>query len=281
MTLLRDLRRQLSARGIRPDRRLGQNFLTDASVLERIAEVVAESAESVLEIGPGPGTLTERLRDRVHDVVALEKDPRFVAYLREHLGSRVEIVEGDALKVDLGAWGPGRAVVGNIPYLITSPLLFRLLELRDRSVQLAQPAHLGPVTLMIQREVADRWLAAPGTKTYGIPSVLLQVHAEPRRVLDVDRDAFWPAPRVDSAVVHWVWRTSPAVPMPDPSHFSRVVRAAFSQRRKKLKNALGSAFGPELIAHAAAREDLDRRAETLSVEEFGRLAEALVDGPPP
>lgn len=266
MSLKRDLRTRLAVHGFRPDRRLGQNFLVNEAVLERIATAVASSTTSVLEIGAGPGNLTAYLVERVRNVVALEKDPRLLPLLRKRFGDRLEIVQGDALAVNLSAWGPGRAVVGNIPYLISSPLLFRLIGER---------ADLGSVTLTVQREVADRWLATPGTKAFGIPSVLLQVYAAPRRIIEVSRTSFWPVPRVDSTVVHWSWREAPVVAMRNPKHFSRVVRASFSQRRKKLRNALASAFPPERIREAARFEDLDRRAETLSVEDFGRLAERL------
>ena len=271
MSLQREIRARLRMHGLRPDRRLGQNFLVDEEVLEEIAATVGASATAVLEIGAGPGTLTARLLKHVSSVVALEKDRRLIPVLREQFGDQLDVVEGDALQADLSGWGRGRAVAGNIPYLISSPLLFRLLD---------QRANLGPVTLMVQREVANRWLAVPGTKAFGIPSVLLQVYALPRRVIEVSRTSFWPAPRVDSTVVHWSWRPTPAVAMPDPKHFSRVVRASFSQRRKKLRNALATVFPVEQIRRAALREDLDRRAETLSIEEFGRLAEGLATGRP-
>ena len=269
MNLERDLRTQLAARGLRPDRRLGQNFLVDEDVLRTIADSVGASATSALEIGAGPGTLTRYLLAELQDVVALEKDRRLVPVLRARFGTQIEVVEGDALSIDLTQWGRGRAIVGNIPYLISSPLLFRLIE---------QRGELGPVTLMVQREVADRWLAEPRTKAYGIPTVMLQVHARIKRVIEVPRTAFWPAPRVDSTVVQWSWRSGPAAPIRDPKHFSLVVRACFAQRRKKLKNALSSAFSAERIQNAARDVDLDQRAEMLSVEEFCRLAERLGHG---
>ncbi len=258
---------------LRAKKRLGQNFLVDAHALEDIAATAdADSPAGFIEIGPGPGTLTRRLARYGRPVVAVEKDSVLVSMLKTELASvaHLDIVHGDALDEDLAARLPEvsrPAVVGNIPYNISSPLIVRLV---------AQRARLGPVTLLLQREVVDRLLAEPGTKAYGRLSVLLQLHAELRRGRTIPPGAFWPAPKVHSAVITWRWRATPAAPVRDPLHFERVVKAAFGQRRKMLRNALRSAFGGERIdAVAKSGFDLERRAERLTLTEFARLADLL------
>ena len=258
---------------IRTKKRLGQNFLVDGAVLDDIARFATRlSADGMIEIGPGPGTLTRRIAGTGQPTVAIEKDPVLAEMLREELSdlANVEIVEGDALDGELkdrmnAVNRP--AVVGNIPYNISSALIVRLVDQRQ---------HLGPVTLLMQREVVDRLLAGPGSKTYGRLSVLLQLYAEPHRGRLVAPGAFWPAPRVQSAVVQWTWRSTPAVKVGDPQHFERVVKTAFGQRRKTLRNALRAGFHDDRVRNAAASGlDLGRRAEQLSLADFSELAEAL------
>ena len=258
---------------LRANKRLGQNFLVDASALEDIAATAdADAPPGFIEIGPGPGTLTRRLARYERPVTAVEKDGVLVAMLKAELASapHVEVVHGDALDGHLADRLPNvarPAVVGNIPYNISSPLIVRLVAQRER---------LGSVTLLLQREVVDRLLAEPGTKAYGRLSVLLQLHAELRRGRTLPPGAFWPAPKVHSAVVSWRWRSTPAAPVRDPVHFERVVKAAFGQRRKMLRNALRSAFASERVAAAAAAGfDLERRAERLTLIEFAWLADLL------
>ncbi len=258
---------------LRAKKRFGQNFLISDPVLDDIANTALIAPGSgLIEIGPGPGTLTRRLGRSGLPVVAIEKDATLVDMLRDELAAleQVEIVQGDALVGELADLLPlshRPAVVGNIPYNISSPLLVRLVEQRHR---------LGPVTLLMQREVVDRLLAAPGSKVYGRLSVLLQMYATASRGRLVQPGCFWPPPKVQSAVISWTWRSEPAVPVPDPQHFERVVKTAFGQRRKMLRNALRSGFG-DLGVQACVRGgfDLEQRAERLSLADFARLAELL------
>lgn len=273
MTLREDTQALLERHGLWAKKRFGQNFLIDGGVLQDIAHAALRGGERhVIEIGPGLGALTGALLDRGVEVRAIEMDRTLVPILeQEHAGRPLTILPGDALAVDFTTVYPPAvrpAVAGNIPYNISSPLLMTLL---------AQRAHLGPVTLMVQKEVADRWAAGPGSKAYGSPSVMLQVFADIERVRRVPPQCFLPRPKVDSAVVRITWLEAPRVPVPDPAHFERTVRAGFGQRRKTLRNALRAAFDAEAIARAAEALDLGRRAETLDLEEWSTLATALRD----
>lgn len=251
----------------------------DRGTLAKILAAVAPAeAPLILEIGPGPGTLTAALAEVAPRVVAVEVDRGMVALLRETLGHRtnVEVIHGDALKVDLRSLlverlqpGQKARVAANLPYYITSPLLFRLLE---------EDLPLDRIVVMVQREVALRMVAAPGSREYGALSVAVQYHTVPRVVARVSRGAFWPPPEVDSAVVALEVREQPAVAVPRRLFFA-VVRAAFQQRRKTLANALAGGLGLERAwveeRVAAAGIDPGRRGETLSLEEFAAVARAI------
>jgi 16S rRNA (adenine1518-N6/adenine1519-N6)-dimethyltransferase len=249
-----------------PRKRWGQNFLIDAAVLAQIAEVAAPDPDgSVLEIGPGPGTLTERLAARCRRVVAIERDPRWASFLPTLWpDGAVEIVGGDATRVDwrglLTPPGPWR-LAGNIPYNLSGPLLIRAWELRSA---------FRTATFMLQAEVADRLTARPGTKSYGGLTVLFAAAGSVVRVRRVPSGAFWPPPKVDSAVVQATF-DRPLGPA-EGRRLQRVVRAAFGQRRKTLRNALGAALGRDWVASLETEFDLNRRAETLSPEEMQSLA---------
>lgn len=273
MTTRNEVRARLVERGIRLKRGLGQSFLVDDAVLEAIAEAaVGGSDETVVEIGAGIGTLTARLAVRARRVVAIERDRALIPLLTEALASfnNVTIIEADALKTPFAPLGEGGRprVAGNLPYSITSPLLLSLLE---------QRAGIGPTTVMIQREVALRLAAGPGSRDYGSLSVLFQLHAEVTPLFDVPPECFLPSPEVHSTVLALEWLLAPRVSVEDPIHLERVVRAAFSQRRKTLRNALTRHFGREIVLAAgeAAALDLDRRAETLALEELAALARHL------
>ncbi|WP_124726304.1 16S rRNA (adenine(1518)-N(6)/adenine(1519)-N(6))-dimethyltransferase RsmA [Staphylospora marina] len=275
-------RELLAAHGIRLKKSLGQNFLTDMHVLDKIVRAVDMSDRAgVLEIGPGIGALTERLAERAQKVVAVELDDRLVPVLRELFKSRpnVEIIHGDALKVDLQAIVQSSFegvdevhVAANLPYYVTSPILVRLLEER---------LGLKRIVIMIQKEVADRLTARPGTKDYGSLSVLVRYFAEAEEVARVPAHVFVPRPQVDSAVVKLTLRERPAVAVVNEPLFFRVVRAAFAQRRKTLSNTLHSA----LLSSREKREvedwlkqagiDPKRRGETLDLEEFAAITEVL------
>jgi 16S rRNA (adenine1518-N6/adenine1519-N6)-dimethyltransferase len=268
----------LRRRGIRPRRRWGQNFLIDANLLRKVADAAELRPEDgVLEIGPGLGALTRELASRARRVLAVEIDPFLYAALTEETLADVpnaRVLHADFLEVDLEALvpaelGPGRhPVAANIPYSITSPVVVRLLEharLFDR------------IVLMVQREVADRLTAAPGTSDYGSLTLFVHLQADARRVAPVPRTAFLPAPDVESAIVRLDVREAPRYPDLAPERYLAVVHAAFRQRRKNLANAL---TGPPLewareqarAALEAAGIDPSRRGETLTPDEFAALA---------
>ncbi len=245
----------------------------------RIADAVpAEAADRVVEIGPGRGALTGPLLERGFRVLAIELDRELAAGLRERWDAEdsLELVEADALEVMLppAAAGEPLWVVGNLPYAITSPLLFHVLD------QVGQAGIAGMV-FMIQREVADRVAARPGTRDYGVLSILVQLHASVERVLSLPPGAFRPPPRVHSAVVRLTFGP-PAVTIRDQAMFDALVRSVFMQRRKQLANALA----PFAASHgldagrvlAGAGLDAARRPETLQLAELARLADVFVSG---
>jgi 16S rRNA (adenine1518-N6/adenine1519-N6)-dimethyltransferase len=257
---------------IRAKKSLGQNFLTDPHYLDRIAAAAMIAPDDqVLEIGPGLGHLTAELAARAGVLCVIELDDRLIPELERSFGGRgnVEIVHADALQYDYDALPGTWKVVANLPYYIATPLIERLLRSGPRFSML---------TLMLQKEVAERIAAHPGGKDYGVLSVLVQYHAEPRIELIVPAGAFTPRPKVDSAVITLTVAPEPRVTVSDPDLLERVVKAAFSQRRKTLRNslrALGYALGDLVKAAAQAGIDLGRRPETLGLAEFGSLADAL------
>jgi 16S rRNA (adenine1518-N6/adenine1519-N6)-dimethyltransferase len=256
---------------IRPKKSLGQNFLKDPHYLRKIVEAAAVTRDDqVLEIGPGLGHLTRELAARAGRVVVVELDDRLVPVLRRELAAapNVEIVHADALAFDYGALAGTWKVVANLPYYISTPLIERLISWRSKFATL---------TLMLQKEVAERIAADPGGKDYGVLTVMVQLHAEPSIAFTVPPGAFTPPPKVDSAVVTLRVRRQPAVAVADEQFLEKVVKTAFSQRRKTLRNSLGALIDRTAAAAAAQAVGIspDRRPETLSLDEFGRLADAL------
>jgi len=262
---------------------LGQNFLVDGNVLRKIVEAAElDSSKGALEIGPGIGALTERLARAAGKVAAIELDRRLIPILEELLGpyGNVEIVHGDALKLDLKRLiaekfaGLKRvSVVANLPYYVTTPILMKLLE--DR-------LPLEHIVVMVQKEVAGRMTAQPGGKDYGSLSIAVRYFAEPEVVCAVPRTVFVPPPNVDSAVVKLRLRDRPPVDVRDEAMFFRVVHAAFAQRRKTLANNLAALLGKERRQEAAALPascgiDPGRRGETLTLGEFAALANRLAE----
>ena len=271
-----DARALLAKYGLRAKKSWGQNFLVDERAYRQIVDACALGpGDWAVEIGAGLGTLTARLADAAAHVVAIERERDMLDILGRELGGdpRVELVEANALTFDYAAVaaraGRPPVVVGNLPYQIASPILFRLLEAR---------AAIARIVVMLQKEMADRIVAGPGTREYGALSVMVRMYGEPKLVCRVRAGGFVPAPRVDSAVLRIVPYAggAPKVAV-DDARFSKVVHAAFNQRRKTLRNALGAAFAAAAVdrALAAAAIDGQRRGETLSVEEFARLTEAL------
>lgn len=249
----------------RPKKRLGQHFLTDRHYLDRIVGAIAPAAgEAMVEIGPGPGALTERLAAVVQPLHVVEIDRELAHALRERFSADVVVVhEGDALDFDLATLPAGLRVVGNLPYNVSSPLLFHVATFADR---------IRDCVFMLQKEVVDRMAAAPDTPEYGRLSVMLQYRFAIDPCFRVPPGAFTPPPKVDSAVVRLVPLGADRPRAGDEARFAHVVKAAFAQRRKTLRNALRGLVEPE--AFATAGIDPSRRGETLSVAEFIALAGA-------
>jgi 16S rRNA (adenine1518-N6/adenine1519-N6)-dimethyltransferase len=269
----------LTSRGLSPRKRFGQNFLVREELCERIVEHAHLREDDVaIEIGPGVGALTLRLARRVRHLIAVEKDMGLAAYLREECGDvpRITIVEGDFLEFDLAAAAAEHgveklAVVGNIPYNITTPILEHLFESR---------AVVRSAVLLVQKEYAERLAAAAGTPEYGALTLFARYHALLEPLMTLRSGAFWPRPDVDSMLVRFLIRETPPVAAPEALLF-RIIRASFQQRRKQLLNTLENALGlpretVERIGHHAGIQ-LSRRGETLTLEEFARLARAAAD----
>jgi 16S rRNA (adenine1518-N6/adenine1519-N6)-dimethyltransferase len=259
---------------VRPRKRYGQHFLEAAWADKLAAAIEPRPDDRFLEIGPGPGALTLRLAPRVSHVTAVEIDRDMVAELLPKLPGNVTLVQQDFLSFDVraaAAGGPLR-VAGNLPYNVASPILAALVRAHRAGVPIVD------ATLMLQREVAERIEASPGTGDYGVLAILTQLHADVRRVLTLPPGAFRPAPKVHSAVVRLTFR-APAVELADENVFEAMVRSIFTQRRKTLGNALKRFAESRGItpteAGARAGIDLSRRPETLDLGELGRLANAL------
>lgn len=260
--------------GLHMSKRLGQNFLIDAGIVQGIVDAAdIQPGDKVLEIGPGIGTLTQALCEAKADVTCVELDKRLPEILSHTLEAydNVRIIQGDILKVNISeimGSGPFK-VVANLPYYITTPIIMALLE-----------KHL-PITdivVMVQKEVAQRMAANPGSKTYGALSVAVQYYTIPKIALYVPPRSFMPPPEVDSVVVNCKVRPQPAVDLIDEKMFFRVVKAAFGQRRKTLNNALKSmGVDKNTIADILTRAGIEpsRRGETLTMEEFAAISNIL------
>lgn len=269
-----DPRDLLARHRLNAKRHYSQNFLVSEPTVRGIARAVGlQPTERCVELGPGLGTLTAALLASGAEVIGIERDPDMLRVLHAEHGSRTNfrVEDGDAGRVDLSAFVGGGVerlvVVGNLPYAITGMIARNLVE---------QRAHIARVVVMVQREVAERWLAAPGERPYGVPTVFLSAAFEIEHVLDVPRGAFHPAPKVDSAVVRLTPRATARAE--ETPALQAVVRAAFHQRRKTLRNALRALFPDAEALDAALHKaaiDGQRRGETLSVEEFAVLAEQL------
>jgi 16S rRNA (adenine1518-N6/adenine1519-N6)-dimethyltransferase len=265
------LRSVIAAHGLSASKALGQNFLLDEQLLDRIAAIPGDlNGQSVFEVGPGPGGLTRALLRAGAKVIAVERDDRCLPALAE-LGTafpdQLDVIAGDAMAIDAtAATGGAHHIVANLPYNVGTALLIGWLE-----APLWPPAWQS-LTLMFQAEVAERIVAAPGSSAYGRLAVLAQWRSQPRIAMKVHRSAFTPPPKVMSAVVHIV-----PTAMPDgvvPALLSRITAAAFGQRRKMLRQSLKSLPGSD-EAMAQCGVDPQRRAETLTVAEFVALARAI------
>jgi 16S rRNA (adenine1518-N6/adenine1519-N6)-dimethyltransferase len=265
------VRALLADHGLRPSRRLGQHFLADPNTARRIVRLAGvDAGDRVLEIGPGLGSLTLALRERECDVLALEVDRKLASVLEELVAGDggVRVVTGDALTVDLDALlGAERwRCVSNLPYNVATPVVIRLLE---------DAPSVSSALVMVQREVADRLVAAPGSSVYGAASVRVAYYADARIVGMVPRTVFVPVPKVDSALVELVRRAGPAVQVPSRERFFELVRAGFAHRRKMLRRTLRPVLGErttEVLTEAGI--DPRARAESLGIGEWAAVAHA-------
>ena len=265
--------------GFRFSKSLGQNFLTDKNVIDQITEGAdITGSDLVIEIGPGIGVLTQAAAEKAGKVVSVEIDHDLIEIMKFTLDGldNVKIINDNILKTDLAEVIrqekgdlTGVKVLGNLPYYITTPIIMKLLEEKPGA---------DSITVMMQKEVADRLIADPGSKVYGAASVSVQYYSRVTRIADVSKDSFMPQPKVDSAVLRLDVREEPAVHPLNEKHFFGVVRAAFSQKRKTLLNSLGATGASKEVIREALEEagiDEKRRAETLSLEDFARVSDAL------
>jgi 16S rRNA (adenine1518-N6/adenine1519-N6)-dimethyltransferase len=252
--------------GHQPRKRFGQNFLQKQDVIEDILHAIGPRPDDLMvEIGPGLGALTNPLARALKQLHVIELDRDIVKTLREkHADGNVVIHEGDALKFDFASLGANLRVVGNLPYNISTPLLFHLAA----HIDCVRDIHA-----MLQKEVVERMVAAPDTSAYGRLSVALQYRFEMEKVLDVGPEAFYPMPKVNSAVIRMLPRAKHELTANDETLFARIVTTAFSQRRKTLRNTLRN-----VLAQAdfeALGIDPGARAETISVSDFVRMANCV------
>ena len=277
-----DIREIAGRLNLRPAKRLGQNFVTDAGTVRRIVSLAGLApGEVVLEVGPGFGSLTLALLPAVRQVTAVEVDPQLAAELPVTVASRaaqfaerLRVVTADAARISAVPGDPPTALVANLPYNVAVPVVLHVL---------ATVPSLRHGLVMVQAEVADRMTAAPGSRVYGVPSVKLAWYAAARRAGSVPRSVFWPVPNVDSGLVSFTRREPPAVAGVSRDEVFAVVDAAFAQRRKTLRAALagwaGSAAAAERILRAAG-VDPGARGESLGVGAFARIAAAATIGEP-
>jgi len=273
-TLLRQTRFALGELGIRPHKRLGQHFLVDAAAIGRMIEAAQIGSEDViLEIGPGLGALSDALAGLAARLYLVEVDQILAERLRERFtaNDHVRVLTADFLSLDLSSTFPEPSVrvVGSLPYNVATPILFRLLEHRHKFPE---------ATVMLQKEVAERLGAIPGTKAYGVLSIFIQLYATVAAVCTIEPRSFFPAPKIQSQIVRLVFQHDPRVALQNEEVFRRVVKAAFAQRRKTLRNTLRAAGYRDLdMVNARVGIDLQRRGETLSLEEFAALANMFAE----
>jgi 16S rRNA (adenine1518-N6/adenine1519-N6)-dimethyltransferase len=270
----------LAVHGLSPRKRFGQNFLVREDTAERIVEHAhLDAGDVAVEVGPGAGALTLRIARRVRRLIAVELDRGLAAVMRDEIAGfpGVELIEGDFLDLDLTALAAAHGVdrlvvVGNIPYNITTPILEHLF---------AHHAIVKRAVLLVQKEYAERLAAAAGTPEYGALTLFARYHALMEPLMRVTAASFWPRPDVDSMLVRFFLRERPPVDVPDEQLLFRLIRGSFHMRRKQLINTLEESLGlgKEAIARLARQAGVDpqRRGETLTLEEFARLARAAAE----
>ena len=253
-------------------RPLGQNFLIDPGIAQQIIQLAhIQPGEPVVEIGPGKGILTQLLIQQADSLTAIELDPQLSQGLQNRFSNTpsFKLVEGDAAKFDYGSLGVGLNVVSNLPYYAATHIMKKLIHYRK---------HIRSMTLMLQKEVVDRLTAKPGLRAYGSLSVYVQYHCEVQRLLEIPNYAFSPKPKIDSSLISLTPLPQPRVQVEDPKLFFKMVNSAFFHKRKMLKNNLKDwrhLFNKENGQARLAGIDLNRRGETLSLDEFADLANYL------
>jgi len=271
--------------GIKPNKKLGQSFLIDINVINRISDVADISEDDiVVEIGAGIGVLTENIARKAKKIIAVEIDRNLVEVLKDKLGGycNVEVHSGDILKFDFSLVAKTHnskiKIIGNVPYNISSPLIFRLISFRPV---------ISDFMLMLQKEIVQRLVSVPNNKIYGVPSVILQMFATVEKIFDVPSTCFYPQPKVESSMIKGSFRVKPFFPLQDEVFFTGLVKAAFAQRRKMLINNLKKSKLLADIEEDKIKEVLNsagidgkRRGETLSVEEYGKLSNLLWESYP-
>lgn len=271
------IKKELAEYGLTPRKRWGQHFLVDRNILSKVIRTAGlEKGDVVLEIGPGLGEMTLALARQVKKVIAVEIDRKLVKILQEKTAefSNIMVIEGDVLKISFEQLyhqeDQQLKVVANLPYQISTPVLFRFIESRDL---------FSSLILMLQREVAERMTASPGGKDYGPLSIFTQSVSVLSTEFYIKPSAFFPPPKVESAVIHMVWKERPFVRPEEEGWFKKVVKGCFSYRRKRLINALRHAdlLLPEDLEKRIEKTGIDsqRRPETLTIQEFVCLADAL------
>jgi len=275
--VMTSIKRELLEYGLFPKKRLGQHFLVDRNILNKVIWAAqVEKEDTVLEVGPGLGKMTIALARQAKRVIAIEIDSKLVAILNEKMKNypNVEVLKSDILKVDFNQFlkkeGHPIKVVANLPYQISTPLLFRFIESKET---------FSTFILMLQKEVAERMVAPPGGKEYGPLSIFIQMFSDVSIRFFIKPSAFFPPPKVESAVVQMSWKEKPMVELRDEEWFKKVVKGCLGYRRKTLLNALkhsGLSF-PQGVEERVEKVGIDpqRRPETLTIQEFGSLAKAL------
>ena len=277
MNLYDETNMLLNQYGLRANKKLGQNFLINQQIIDEIIEKSQITKEdTVLEIGPGLGSLTKALMQKAKRVIAVELDENMVNILKNRFNNEnLEIINEDILKIDLNEitnkYGKIK-VVANLPYYITTPIVMKLLE-EEYSIE--------SITVMVQKEVGERLCAEPGSKDFGAVTVGVNYYSKSKIIIDVPKDNFMPVPEVDSCVIKLDILSEPPIDVKDKKRFFRLVKAAFSQRRKTINNSLASGeFSKESVLNALNKLGIDAklRAENLSIQDFANITNELIGG---
>jgi 16S rRNA (adenine1518-N6/adenine1519-N6)-dimethyltransferase len=278
---LSDLKKISKDHSFRPDKKLGQNFLVDKNIRDKIMECVALSKDvTVLEIGPGFGMMTFGIAERCHKIYAVEKDAAICAIMGPEFAAKgnIELINGDILDIEISSLDRGKAtksiVYGNVPYYITTPIIEMVIDAR---------AYVSDLYIVLQEELADRLVSPPGSKVYGSISCYVQYFTEPRRMFRIKNNCFFPKPQVDSCLLHLRILDRPSVKVRNEELMFRIIRKAFSERRKKALNPLSDKGFMDISREKWEKIfvfcgiDPSARAEAISLEGYARLSDAAED----